>query len=118
MDGIDFSESKSMGSGDQLGELTGATFSNPLMFISSKTVKFRYRETLRIQMDIISAFSQIEKKYEAICEVKGHSILLSCDNQTQDLLNQAENSGSLRMTGIDMSKSSNRVISRITDAIA
>ena len=68
-------------------------------FVTNKTPKARYRDAIRMWVQMVFMFSEVDTKSKAILKGAGHLIYMACDDCAQQMLRSAEKTGSLTLKG-------------------
>ena len=95
----------------------GNTYQAP-HFITNETPKARYRDALRMWIQMLFMFSEVDSKSKAMLKGAGHLIYMACDDYAQQMLRSAEKSGTLSLKGEQNDPEKQLLVESIINVIA
>lgn len=84
---------------DELESLTSNNLNpmNPQAFITGRTSKVLYQDTIRRWIRIIKGCAEVDTKHKAVLKSSGNIFYMECDEMEKELLKQKERAGLLIM---------------------
>lgn len=107
-----------MGPDDTSSGQPGINPIHPPKFLTNKTNKKEYRDSIRAWIQMMNSFAQADSKYRAHVQGAGHLIFMMCDMTSKEILKQAETDGKLTLKGNESDPTRTALVESIVEVLA